>query len=36
VENHLQRVYSKLGVAGRAELWPALRAIPDHDGEPET
>ncbi|MGI5213721.1 LuxR C-terminal-related transcriptional regulator [Plantactinospora sp. CA-290183] len=29
VENHLQRVYNKLGVAGRGELWPALRAMPD-------
>lgn len=34
VENHLQRVYNKLGVAGRSELWPALRAIPDADGRP--
>jgi ATP/maltotriose-dependent transcriptional regulator MalT len=34
VENHLQRVYSKLGVAGRGELRPALRALPDQDGEP--
>ncbi|MDM4722689.1 LuxR C-terminal-related transcriptional regulator [Micromonospora sp. WMMA1363] len=33
VENHLQRVYSKLGVSGRAELGAALRAIPGHDGE---
>ncbi|MGW4461305.1 LuxR C-terminal-related transcriptional regulator [Micromonospora sp. NPDC004704] len=33
VENHLQRVYTKLGVAGRGELWPALRALPDHDGK---
>lgn len=33
VENHLQRVYSKLGVTGRGELWPALRALPDHDGK---
>ncbi|WP_262281599.1 LuxR C-terminal-related transcriptional regulator [Micromonospora sp. MA102] len=32
VENHLQRVYSKLGVAGRAELRAALRAMPGHDG----
>jgi ATP/maltotriose-dependent transcriptional regulator MalT len=32
VENHLQRVYSKLGVTGRGELLPALRAIPDQDG----
>lgn len=34
VENHLQRVYSKLGVAGRGELWPALRAMPDTDERP--
>ena len=32
VENHLQRVYSKLGVTGRSELLPALRAIADQDG----
>nr|MDT0662229.1 LuxR C-terminal-related transcriptional regulator [Micromonospora sp. DSM 115978] len=32
VENHLQRVYSKLGVTGRGELWPVLRAIPEQDG----
>ncbi|SCL28934.1 DNA-binding response regulator, NarL/FixJ family, contains REC and HTH domains [Micromonospora nigra] len=32
VENHLQRVYSKLGVAGRAELLAALRTIPGPDG----
>ncbi|RIV36779.1 LuxR C-terminal-related transcriptional regulator [Micromonospora radicis] len=32
VENHLQRVYSKLGVTGRAELKTALRTIPGHDG----
>jgi DNA-binding CsgD family transcriptional regulator len=32
VENHLQRVYSKLGVAGRSELWPVLRTIPEQDG----
>ncbi|MEV4754627.1 LuxR C-terminal-related transcriptional regulator [Micromonospora sp. NPDC049559] len=32
VENHLQRVYSKLGVAGRSELLPALRAIPEQEG----
>ncbi|QGN50430.1 LuxR C-terminal-related transcriptional regulator [Micromonospora sp. WMMD558] len=32
VENHLQRIYSKLGVTGRAELGAALRAIPGHDG----
>jgi DNA-binding CsgD family transcriptional regulator len=29
VENHLQRVYAKLGVAGRHELGPALRMVPD-------
>ncbi|MEH1013490.1 LuxR C-terminal-related transcriptional regulator [Micromonospora sp. CPCC 206060] len=29
VENHLQRVYSKLGVTGRNELRMALRAMPD-------
>ncbi|GAA2701127.1 LuxR C-terminal-related transcriptional regulator [Micromonospora olivasterospora] len=34
VENHLQRVYSKLGVAGRAELRSALRSLPGQDGEP--
>jgi DNA-binding NarL/FixJ family response regulator len=28
VENHLQRVYAKLGVAGRAELAAALRMLP--------
>jgi DNA-binding CsgD family transcriptional regulator len=28
VENHLQRVYSKLGVNGRTELAPALRSLP--------
>ncbi|MBY8872410.1 LuxR C-terminal-related transcriptional regulator [Micromonospora sp. PLK6-60] len=28
VENHLQRVYSKLGVTGRAELGAVLRSIP--------
>ena len=32
VENHLQRVYNKLGITGRGELWPALRALPDNDG----
>jgi DNA-binding CsgD family transcriptional regulator len=31
VDNHLLRVYSKLGVAGRAELASALRALPHHD-----
>ncbi|MEV4706397.1 LuxR C-terminal-related transcriptional regulator [Actinoplanes sp. NPDC049316] len=28
VENHLQRVYTKLGVNGRSELAPALRLLP--------
>jgi DNA-binding CsgD family transcriptional regulator len=28
VENHLQRVYAKLGVNGRVELAPALRLLP--------
>lgn len=28
VENHLQRVYTKLGVGGRNELAPALRLLP--------
>jgi DNA-binding CsgD family transcriptional regulator len=28
VENHLQRVYTKLGVTGRVELGPALRSLP--------
>ncbi|MEV4478995.1 LuxR C-terminal-related transcriptional regulator [Micromonospora coxensis] len=32
VENHLQRVYSKLGITGRAELPAALRSITGHDG----
>lgn len=32
VENDLQQVYSKLGVAGRAELRAVLRSIPGHDG----
>ncbi len=32
VENHLQRIYSKLGVAGRTELKAALRTIPRQDG----
>ena len=31
VDNHLLRVYSKLGVAGRAELTGALRALPQND-----
>lgn len=30
VENHLGRIYGKLGVAGRAELGDALRRIPAH------
>ena len=29
VDNHLLRVYAKLGVAGRAELAAALRVLPD-------
>jgi DNA-binding CsgD family transcriptional regulator len=29
VENHLQRVYTKLGVNGRVELPPALRSLPE-------
>ncbi|MFG2060357.1 LuxR C-terminal-related transcriptional regulator [Micromonospora sp. NPDC048871] len=32
VENHLQRVYGKLGLTGRAELKAALRAIPGRGG----
>ncbi|MEH1053748.1 LuxR C-terminal-related transcriptional regulator [Micromonospora sp. CPCC 206171] len=32
VENHLQRVYSKLGITGRAELPAALRSFTGHDG----
>ncbi|QLQ39567.1 LuxR C-terminal-related transcriptional regulator [Micromonospora robiginosa] len=32
VENHLQRVYSKLGVTRRSELPTALRSMPGHDG----
>ncbi|WFE38695.1 LuxR family transcriptional regulator [Micromonospora sp. WMMD998] len=32
VENHLHRVYSKLGVARRSELRAALRSMPGHDG----
>jgi DNA-binding CsgD family transcriptional regulator len=31
VDNHLLRVYAKLGVAGRAELSAALRALPHHE-----
>ncbi|SCL19648.1 LuxR C-terminal-related transcriptional regulator [Micromonospora inyonensis] len=30
VENHLQRIYGKLGIAGRPELRAALRCIPGH------
>ncbi|WP_199743854.1 LuxR family transcriptional regulator [Verrucosispora sp. FIM060022] len=36
VENHLQRVYTKLGLNGRAELKAALRTIPGHDGTTST
>ncbi|GIJ19878.1 LuxR C-terminal-related transcriptional regulator [Micromonospora lutea] len=36
VENHLQRVYSKLGVTSRAELRVALGTIPGHDGTTTT
>ncbi|MFI5834940.1 LuxR C-terminal-related transcriptional regulator [Micromonospora sp. NPDC051300] len=32
VENHLQRVYSKLGVTRRSELPAALRSMPGHNG----
>ncbi|SBT55076.1 LuxR C-terminal-related transcriptional regulator [Micromonospora narathiwatensis] len=32
VENHLQRVYTKLGVAGRGELRAALWSLPGQDG----
>ncbi|MFU8852552.1 LuxR C-terminal-related transcriptional regulator [Micromonospora sp. SL1-18] len=32
VENHLQRVYSKLGVTSRAELRAALWSLPGQDG----
>ncbi|MFD2764395.1 LuxR C-terminal-related transcriptional regulator [Micromonospora eburnea] len=32
VENHLQRVYAKLGVAGRGELRTALWSLPGQDG----
>jgi len=31
VDNHLMRVYAKLGVTGRAELAAALRTLPMHD-----
>lgn len=34
VENHLQRVYGKLGITSRAKLGAALRWIPGHDGNP--
>jgi DNA-binding CsgD family transcriptional regulator len=34
VENHLQRIYGKLGVTGRVELWAALRAMPAKDDKP--
>ncbi|MFU8870313.1 LuxR C-terminal-related transcriptional regulator [Micromonospora sp. SL4-19] len=33
VENHLQRVYSKLGVASRAELRAALWSMPGQEGD---
>ncbi len=32
VDNHLLRVYAKLGVSGRTELAAALRAVPSDDG----
>lgn len=35
VENHLQRVYNKLGVTGRGELWPALRSMPEPEADPD-
>jgi DNA-binding CsgD family transcriptional regulator len=35
VENHLQRVYAKLGVNGRVELAPALRLLPTSRGPGE-
>jgi DNA-binding CsgD family transcriptional regulator len=31
VDNHLLRVYAKLGVSGRAELAAAMRTLPDED-----
>jgi DNA-binding CsgD family transcriptional regulator len=31
VDNHLLRVYAKLGISGRAELAAALRTLPDSD-----
>ncbi|NBE81707.1 helix-turn-helix transcriptional regulator [Micromonospora rubida] len=34
VDNHLQHVYSKLGVTGRTELRSALRSYPGQEGEP--
>ncbi|MCX4474111.1 LuxR C-terminal-related transcriptional regulator [Micromonospora sp. NBC_01655] len=34
VDNHLQHVYSKLGVTGRAELRVALRSFPGQEGDP--
>jgi DNA-binding CsgD family transcriptional regulator len=34
VENHLQRVYAKLGVNGRLELAPALRSLPHQRSVP--
>ncbi|MFV2102859.1 LuxR C-terminal-related transcriptional regulator [Micromonospora sp. LOL_024] len=36
VENHLQRIYSKLGVTSRAELRAALRTIPGRGGTTAT
>ncbi|MEE6257921.1 LuxR C-terminal-related transcriptional regulator [Plantactinospora sonchi] len=35
VENHLQRVYNKLGVTGRGELWPVLRSMPEPEADPD-
>ena len=32
VDNHLLRVYAKLGITGRADLAAALRAVPGEDG----
>ena len=31
VDNHLMRVYAKLGVTGRAELAAALRSLPPEE-----